>query len=76
MERITDAMIVRRVARLQKEGMDIGIDGQYGRFRVTNKSGGKELSPRVPNRQIMDWLDAFEQGWWAAYNSLAEGCKD
>lgn len=65
-DRVTDTHITNRIARLQKQGIDLGIDGQYGQFRVTNKSGSKNMSPRLPNRQIMDWLEAYELGWDAA----------
>lgn len=63
MERVKDSQITNRVARLQKEGCDIGLDGSFNQFRVTTKNGARDLSPRVPNRQILDWLDAFEEGW-------------
>lgn len=63
MERITDAMVLRLLKRLQDEGMDLGIDGQYGQFRVTNKDESRSLSPRGPKRMIYDWLFAFEAGF-------------
>lgn len=63
MNRVSDEMIKKRIARLQKEGMDVGLDGQYGRWRVTTKSGARNLSDRTPNREIWEWLIAFEEGW-------------
>lgn len=63
MDRVLDRNIVACVERMQRAGMDVGLDGAYGRFRVSNRSGSCSLSPRVPNRQILDWLDAYEQGW-------------
>lgn len=63
MVRITNKDIERRVARLQKEGMDVALDSQYGRFRVTTKQGNRDLSMRGTNREIWDWLEAFELGW-------------
>lgn len=79
MNRVTDDMIKRRVARLQKEGMDVELDGAYGRWKVVSKDESRTLSPRVPNRQIWDWLEAFELGWeqHAKYmTSVAEDYKD
>lgn len=73
MQRVTTKQIEMRIVRLVREGMDLGLDGQYGQFRVTNKEGGTNLSPRVPNRQVMDWLDAFEAGYNAGYG---QGHKD
>jgi len=63
--RVTDKQVTLRVERMQAAGMDIGIDGPYGRFRVTTRDGSRDLSPRAGNREILDWLDAFEQGWEA-----------
>lgn len=65
MERITDAIIQAKVHRMQQDGIDIGLDGQYGRWRVTTKDGSRDLSPRASNREIMDWLWAFYAGWEA-----------
>lgn len=62
MDRVTDKLLVAKVARMQAADMDVGLDGQYGRFAVTNKEGSRKLSDRTTNSHIMQWLDAFEQG--------------
>lgn len=73
MERVTDRQIERKVKLMQSVGMDVGLDGQYGRFRVTNRSEDRDLSPRAPNRQILDWLFAYEEGYWAGQKAMGEG---
>ena len=80
-ERVTDAKILGFVKRMQDRGMDIGIDGQYGRWRVTNREGGRNISPRASNREILDWLDAFRAGYdeawdkayWAGVSDMHKG---
>lgn len=68
MERITDRVIKSKVEMMQRAGMDVDLDGQYGKFRVCNKAGSRHLSPRASNREIYDWLDAYQQGWAAGHN--------
>ena len=63
MERVTDKMITRRIELMQGDGMNVALDGAYGQFAVTTKDESRKLSPRAPNRQILDWLDAFAEGW-------------
>lgn len=65
MDRVTDKMLITKIEKMQTAGMDVGLDGQYGRFLVTNKSGDRNLSPRTTNSHIWDWLCAFESGWSA-----------
>ena len=69
MQRVTNEMIVRRVHRMQKEGMDISVDGAYGRFAITNKEESRKLSSRCSNREILDLLDIYEQGFDAGRRS-------
>lgn len=57
-------------------GMDLGLDGQYGKFRVTNKRGSINRSPRASNREIMDWLQAYEAGWDAAHRLIGDKCRE
>lgn len=60
--RVLDRDIKGKVERMQIRGWDIGLDGAYNQYRVTNREGSAFLSPRIPNRQLMDWLDAFQLG--------------
>lgn len=62
MERVTDKKVIEFAAAMQRQGLDVGLDGQYGKFRVTNKEGSKNLSPRATNREVLDWLDAYRLG--------------
>ena len=63
MNRVTDRFIIAKVKRMQDAGMCIALDGQYGRWRVTTADEQKNLSPRASNREIADWLEAYEMGW-------------
>jgi hypothetical protein len=63
--RVYDREITQLVESMQKEGLDVGLDGQYGKFRITTKEGGRYLSPRADNRQILDWLWAYRDGFRA-----------
>jgi hypothetical protein len=62
-ERINDRMIHRKIERMQKQGMDVALDGAYGRWRIVNRQENYNLSPRVSNREIYEWLDAYEKGF-------------
>jgi len=66
MYRVTDAFLHKQIERMRVEGMDVELDGQYGRFAICTVGGGRKLSPRASNREISEWLDAFRQGWDAA----------
>lgn len=65
--RVLDRDIQGRVERMQIRGWDIGLDGAFHQYRVTNREGSAYLSARLPNAQIMDWLGAFELGWEAGF---------
>lgn len=64
-ERITQSMVRRYVERMQQRGLDVGLDWAYGAGKIESKDGGRSLSPRVPNRQLLDWLNAYEEGFTA-----------
>lgn len=70
--RATDKLIKARVFRMQQRGMDVDLDGQYGRWRVTTREGSRDLSPRASNREIADWLEAYELGWMAGRDAGVE----
>lgn len=60
---VTKDTISRTVDRIKKvHRARIEIDWAYGRGRVQLEGGGTYLSPRLPNRQLQDWLYAFESG--------------
>jgi hypothetical protein len=58
-----DRDIVRLVELMQRQGMDVGLDGSYGQFAVTNKAENRKLSPRMANKYVYDWLWAFREGY-------------
>ncbi len=68
--RITDQKIQDRVGNMQRHGMDVDLDGQYGRYRVTNRRGDRNLSERAPNREIWGWLEGYMEGFMAAKKAL------
>ena len=49
------------IARIS--GLDISIGYAYGHPRVYLNGESVELSPRLPAGQLLDWLNAFEQGY-------------
>ena len=70
MPRTLDREIRAKVERMQAANMDVGLDGAYGRFRVTNRADSVFISPRMPNPHIMEWLNAYQEGWNAAFREL------
>lgn len=70
--KVKNSQVEERIARMRKAGYNVGLDRAYGNFRVETSGGNRSLSPRVSNRQIMDWLDAYEEGWRAAFAALRE----
>lgn len=72
-ERINNKKITDLVAAMVRQGMDVGLDGQYGRFRVTNFSGDQDLSGRGTNREIYEWLHAYRNGRWDLEHEITSG---
>ena len=63
MERITKTYLEKRVEMIARYYPDISISWAYGRPRVYNADGSRELSPRLPMRELDNWLDGFERGF-------------
>ena len=52
-----------KVAQLNRvHGITLEIGWAYGKPRVTDNDGGRDVSPRLPMGQMNLWLDAFEAG--------------
>lgn len=62
-EKVSKAMVWRRLVRMQLAGMDVDLDGAFGKYKVTNRSGSRNLSGRMKTVETLYWLDAYEQGW-------------
>ena len=43
-------------------GAAITLEWAYGRPRVTNASQSRDISPRLPKRELALWLDGFLEG--------------
>lgn len=71
--RVSDKQVRDMVANMQRQGMDVGLDGQYGKFRVTTKDESRNLSPRANNRTIYEWLDAYRTGWYELELAIKRG---
>lgn len=51
---------VTRISRVY--GADIAVHWAYGRPRVTTKDEARDISPRLPMREMGIWLEGFEAG--------------
>lgn len=60
--RITEKDLRERVAWLHELGFDISIQWAYGKPRIYDAKGGRELSPRLPTGQLWNWLDGYDTG--------------
>ena len=43
-------------------GIDFSIDWAYGAPRLSSDRGSRDVSPRMPSGQLMDWMNAFAAG--------------
>ena len=64
-QRITKDFVARKIDRMQRLGLDVALDGAYGKYKVTNRKENRNLSGRMSNAEVVSWLDAYEQGWEA-----------
>lgn len=74
-QRITKQFVARKMDRLYRMGLDVAIDGAYGKYKVTNRKGNRNLSGRMNNAETVNWLDAYEQGWQAHKDATAKEAK-
>lgn len=56
-------------------GLAVMIDWAYGAPRLVSGDGSREISPRLPSGQLMDWMRAFLSGYDAANRPEAESWK-
>jgi hypothetical protein len=81
MPRITRDMVDAKVIRLNRMGVPLVIEygGEPQRPRVYLKAPEgtweKELSPRLPKKDMYEWLDAFEKGFGEGYKESQRGEK-
>jgi len=62
--RTTREELRARVEEIRKvTKVDMTVEWAYGKPRVYRDNGGRELSPRLPTGQLMDWLTAWYDGW-------------
>jgi hypothetical protein len=59
-QRTTEKQLRERVEQLALRGIDISIGWAYGRPRITNQAGSRDLSPRLATGEMATWLDGFE----------------
>jgi hypothetical protein len=65
--------IRQRVAVLADE-CDLAVNFDYARSpRFTNKSGSKDLSSRMTNREALMWLEGFELGVNTGFEDAQKG---
>jgi len=61
--RVTKKQLQNKAEFIGKiSGLDITVGYAYGHPRAYLKNESVELSPRLPAGQLMDWLEAFQQG--------------
>ena len=64
-EKVSKAQVHRKIERMQIAGMDVALDGAYGKYKVVNRKETRNLSGRMRTSETLYWLDAYEQGWEA-----------
>lgn len=47
-------------------GLSLGIEHAYGAPRLVSGDGSREVSPRLPSGQLLEWMRAFMRGFDAA----------
>jgi hypothetical protein len=61
--RVTRDQLREKVAGLVvHDGVDIAIHWAMGWARCTTKNEQRDLSPRLPNREMSIWLAGFTEG--------------
>jgi hypothetical protein len=71
--RTTPKQLQATVARIvRNHGVDIGIEWAYGRPRITNANQSRDISPRLPTGEMLQWLFAFECGLNMASNKATQ----
>jgi hypothetical protein len=60
--RVTKSYLVEWIDRLILMGCDLSIRWAYGRPRVYNTDGSREVSPRLSTGEMALWLDGYEHG--------------
>ena len=50
------------VERINRTLVNVRLEWAYGRPRLYDASGSRDLSPRLPTGQMAQWLSAFETG--------------
>lgn len=58
----TKATIDRRISYLRGLGISIDYDRQVGGYRLRYDDHNRYISPRLPLKGAIDWLEAFENG--------------
>jgi hypothetical protein len=59
MRTITKADLAQQITLANRRGADLALDWAYGQPRVTNGAGSRDLSPRLPKRELYLWLDGY-----------------
>lgn len=49
----------RQIDNLANRGFDVAIGWAYGQPRVTTKSESRDISPRLPCREMQIWIEGF-----------------
>lgn len=57
--RVKPTDLRRQIDNLADRGFDIAIEWAYGQPRVTNKSESRDISPRLPCREMQIWIEGF-----------------
>jgi hypothetical protein len=60
--RVTREYIRSRVAYLQNLGYDVAVDYLNGMARITNKAESKDISPRLRNSEMVEWIGGYIAG--------------
>lgn len=61
------------VERLQKRGADVALRNGYGRYGLSTKNEGRDISPLLKGRELRFWVEGFEQGWNEKVNEVTKG---
>lgn len=53
-------MIQKRLSVMNRElGTDFELDRGYGGYRISNKRGSVDVSPRLKKAELVEWLNGF-----------------
>lgn len=63
MARTSKAMLDESARFLSKQtGIDFTVEWAYGAPRLMADRGSRDVSPRLPSGELLDWMNAFAAG--------------